>query len=61
MFKCYDSLSIRQQQQHSLQGQPEALYGAHCAVTRLKGNYPPPPPNAPPRKSVEFRFVAVWR
>lgn len=61
VFKCYDSLSL-QQQQHagSSTSQSEALYGAHCAVTRLKGNYPAAPPNAAPRKSVEFRFVAVW-
>lgn len=60
VFKCYDSLSLQQQQQSS-DTEAEALYGAHCAVTKLKGDYPAPPPNAPPRKSVEFRFVAVWR
>ncbi|TKY88826.1 hypothetical protein EX895_002067 [Sporisorium graminicola] len=62
IFKCYDSLSLQQQQLQS-QGsdvQVEALYGAHCAVTNLKG-HPTPPPNAPPRRSVEIRFVAVWR
>ncbi|SAM83820.1 uncharacterized protein UBRO_20064 [Ustilago bromivora] len=61
VFKCYDSLSLRQQDQPPLNGEAEALYGAHCAVTRLKGDYPAPPPDAPPRKSAEFRFVAVWR
>ncbi|SPO30764.1 uncharacterized protein UTRI_05381 [Ustilago trichophora] len=69
VFKCYDSLSLQQQQEQQQEEQEdsdekhqvEALYGAHCAVTRLKGAYPIPPPNAPPRKSVEFRFVAVWR
>ncbi|SPO30982.1 uncharacterized protein UTRI_05381_B [Ustilago trichophora] len=67
VFKCYDSLSLQQQQQQEREEgsnavvESEALYGAHCAVTRLKGAYPTPPSDAPPRKSVEFRFVAVWR
>jgi hypothetical protein len=60
VFKCYDSLSLQHNQRQSGETQ-EALYGAHCAVTRIKGDYPAPPPNAPPRKSVEVRFVAVWR
>ncbi|SJX64567.1 uncharacterized protein SRS1_15384 [Sporisorium reilianum f. sp. reilianum] len=62
IFRCYDSLSLQQQHLQS-QGsdvEVEALYGAHCAVTSLKG-HPTPPPNAPPRRSVEVRFVAVWR
>jgi hypothetical protein len=53
-------LSLQHNQRQSGETQ-EALYGAHCAVTRIKGDYPAPPPNAPPRKSVEVRFVAVWR
>ena len=53
IFKCYDALSLKDE--------VEALYGAHCAVASLKGKYPTPPAGAPPRKSVEFRFVAVWR
>ena len=61
VFKCYDSLSLQQQQSLDSNDEAEALYGAHCAVTSLKGDYPTPPPDAPPRKSVEFRFVAVWR
>lgn len=62
VLKCYDSLSL-QQQKLQAQGsdvEVEALYGAHCAVTSLKG-HATPPPNAPPRRSVEVRFVAVWR
>ncbi|GAC94924.1 hypothetical protein PHSY_002497 [Pseudozyma hubeiensis SY62] len=61
VFKCYDSLSLQQQQLQGPRSGAEALYGAHCAVSNLKGDYPTPPLDAPPRKSVEFRFVAVWR
>ncbi|KAL7009198.1 hypothetical protein EMMF5_001396 [Cystobasidiomycetes sp. EMM_F5] len=57
VFKCFDSLSLQQQEE---QGEREALYGAHCAVAQLMGT-PTPPSGAKPRKSVEFRFVAVWR
>ncbi|EST09185.1 hypothetical protein PSEUBRA_001136 [Kalmanozyma brasiliensis GHG001] len=51
VFKCYDSAQ---------EEKGEALYGAHCAVNRVKGGGEVPE-GAKPRRSVEFRFVAVWR
>lgn len=55
MFKCYDSRSLHQQQeQPPLDGEAEALYGAHCTVTRLTGDYPAPPLDAPQGRASSF-------
>ena len=48
LLKCYDSKGA----------DGGALFGAHCAVSEVKGVQVPE--NAPVRRSVEMRFVLIW-